>query len=63
MLRAELARRSISYIDLAERLRAMGVEVTAKNLSNKINKGAFSAAFFFQVMATIGAKTIHLDEG
>jgi hypothetical protein len=61
MLRAELARRNLSYVDLADRLRAMGVEDTPKNLSNKIARGMFTAAFFMQCMSAIGCRTIHLD--
>jgi hypothetical protein len=61
MLRAELARRSLSYVDLADRLRAIGVEDTPKNLSNKIARGRFTAAFFMQCMFAIGCRTIHLD--
>jgi hypothetical protein len=61
MLRAELARRNISYVDLAERLRNLGIEDTPKNISNKIAKGKFSAAFFMQCMAAIGCQLIRLD--
>jgi hypothetical protein len=61
MLRAELARRNLSYVDLAERLRAIGVEATPKNLSNKIARGMFTAAFFMQCMRAIGCHTINLD--
>lgn len=61
LLRAELASRNLSYIDLAERLRAMGIEDTPKNLSNKIARGMFTAAFFFQCMEAVGCRTIHLD--
>jgi hypothetical protein len=61
MLRAELARRNLSYADLADRLRTIGVEDTPKNLSNKIARGRFTAAFFMQCMRAIGCRTIHLD--
>ena len=61
MLRAELARRGIGYTELAERLRAIGLEDSPKNLSNKIARGAFTAAFFFQVMQAIGCRTVLLD--
>jgi hypothetical protein len=61
MLRAELARRNLSYADLADRLRMIGVEDTPKNLSNKIARGRFTAAFFMQCMRAIGCRTIHLD--
>ncbi len=61
LLRAELARRNLSYIDLAERLRAIGVEDTPKNLSNKIGRGMFTAAFLIQCMQAIGSRAIYLD--
>jgi 3-mercaptopyruvate sulfurtransferase SseA len=61
LLKAELTRRDISYKELAERLDAIGIKETERNISNKISRGGFSAAFFFQVMDAIGTKTIHLD--
>ena len=61
MLRAELARRNLNYVDLAERLRSVGITETPKNLSNKIARGMFTAAFFMQCMAAIGCRTIRLD--
>jgi hypothetical protein len=61
MLRAELARRNVSYMELADRLRAVGVIETHKNLSNKITRGKFPASFFFLCMSVLGCKTIHLD--
>jgi 3-mercaptopyruvate sulfurtransferase SseA len=62
LLKAELTRRDISYRELAERLRAMGVDENERNISNKIVRGSFTAAFFFQCMAAIGCKTVHLDD-
>jgi Domain of unknown function (DUF6471) len=61
MLRAELARRNLSYVDLAERLRVIGIEDTPKNLSNKIAQGKFSAAFFMQCMTAIGCR-VRIEE-
>lgn len=61
MLRAELAHKDVGYTELAERLRAIGIVDTPKNLSNKIARGMFTAAFFFQVMQAIGCRTVHLD--
>lgn len=63
LLRAELARRDISYVELASRLRVLGVTETEKNLSNKIARGAFSAAFFFQCMSVIGCRTVLVPDG
>jgi hypothetical protein len=61
ILRAELARRNLNYVDLADLLRAIGVEDTPKNLSNKIARGRFTATFFMQCMRAIGCRIIHLD--
>ena len=62
ILKAELARRNLTYKDLAERLRAAGVEDNNRNISNKLSRGAFTAAFFIACMDAIGCKTIHLDD-
>lgn len=61
LLKAELKRRNIGYRELAERLQAIGVRDTERNISNKVSRGGFTAAFFFQCMDAIGCRTIHLD--
>jgi hypothetical protein len=61
ILKAELSRRDISYRQLADRLLAIGVDDNERNISNKISRGGFTAAFFFQCMDAIGCRTIHLD--
>jgi hypothetical protein len=61
LLKAELSRAGVSYRELAERLRAIGVDENARNIANKIARGGFTAAFFFQCMEAIGCRTIHLD--
>jgi uncharacterized protein DUF6471 len=61
LLRAELARRDVTHRKLVERLAAIGVEESESNISNKLARGTFTAAFFFQVMEAIGCRTIHLD--
>ena len=63
LLKAELARRNLSYADLAEKLAAIGVKDNERNLSNKIGRGTFTAIFFVQCMEAIGCKTIHLEDG
>jgi hypothetical protein len=61
ILKAELTRRDVSYRELAERLGALGIHETERNISNKIGRAGFSAVWFFQVMEAIGARVIHLD--
>ena len=62
LLKAELARRDLSYADLAEKLREIGVKDNERNISNKIGRGSFTAVFFVQCMEAIGAKTIHFGD-
>ena len=61
LLRSELARRQLSYADLAERLQAIGVKDDPRNIKNKIGRGSFTAVFFFQCMEAIGVQNIHLN--
>jgi hypothetical protein len=63
LIRAELARRQLSYKDLADKLATIGVKETERNLSNKINRGSFTAVFFLQVMEAVGVKNLQLDSG
>ena len=48
------------YEALAERLNAMGIEITARGLENKISRGGFSAAFLLQCMDAIGEQRLSL---
>jgi hypothetical protein len=61
ILKAELARRNVSYKELADRLQAIGVKDTERNISNKISRGTFTAAFFVQCLDAIGCHTLHLN--
>jgi hypothetical protein len=62
MVKGEMARRNISYRELEERLRAMGIEDNEKNLSTKISRGRFTASFFAQCMIALGCRNIRLDD-
>ena len=61
ILRAEIKRRNLNYDDLAEKLAEIGVKDTAKNISNKIARGSFTAGFFVMCLEAIGAQTVRLD--
>ena len=54
MLRAMLADTGNDYEALADKLNAMGIEITGRGLENKISRGGFSAAFLLQCMDAIG---------
>jgi Domain of unknown function (DUF6471) len=62
IIRGELKRRNLSYRDLADRLAAVGVKDTERNISNKIARGGFTAVFFLQCMEAIGVNNVHLTD-
>lgn len=62
LLKSELKRRGVSYRELAEKLTAMGIPESERNIANKISRGGFTAAFFLQCLAAVGAQTVRLDD-
>jgi hypothetical protein len=62
ILKAEIARRHLTYKDVVERLATHGISETEANLRNKISRGGFSAVFFVQCLVSIGANTVRLHE-
>lgn len=62
LLKGELKKRNLGYAALAEKLAAVGVKDTERNISNKISRGTFTAIFFVQCMEAIGVRTIHLED-
>lgn len=62
LLKAEMAKRSLSYRDLVEKLAAIGVTETEANLRNKVSRGGFTAAFFVQCLVAIGCNVLRLEE-
>ena len=61
ILKSELKRRNLSYSDLADKLKAVGVNETERNLRNKISRGTFAASFFLQCLTAIGVHTLRLE--
>lgn len=61
MLKAELKRRNVGYRELAEKLTAMGIPETERNIANKISRGGFTAVFLVQALQAIGARELRLD--
>lgn len=60
LLKAELKRRGIGYRELSEKLAAIGLQETERNLANKISRGGFSGAFLIQCLEAIGVKELRL---
>lgn len=61
VLRAEMARRRISYADLVTLLAEIEVKESEANLRNKVSRGSFTAAFLFQCLAVMKVATLHLE--
>lgn len=62
LLKAELKRRNLSYGDLADRLKVLGIQDNEKNISNKIARGSFTAVFFVQCLRAIGCNSVNIEE-
>jgi hypothetical protein len=61
LLRAEMARKGVTYAQLIERLADIGVDENERNLRNKVSRGKFTAGFLIQCLEAIGATEIHLS--
>jgi hypothetical protein len=62
LLKGELKRRGVGYRELAEKLTAMGIPETERNIANKISRGGFTAAFLIQCLSAIGCSTLRLED-
>ena len=62
LLKVELKRRDVTYLQLSEKLAAAGITESPENIANKISRGKFSAVFLFQCLSVIGCKTIRMGE-
>lgn len=60
LLRSELKRKGVTYAQLSDLLRKIGVQENEKNIANKISRGVFTMAFFLQCMAAIEVTELRL---
>jgi hypothetical protein len=59
-LKAELKRANVTYEELAQRLRALGLDETKHSVSAKIGRGTFPASLFLATMKVIGRESVNL---
>jgi hypothetical protein len=62
LIKSEIAKQDIDYIELAKKLNEIGVKDSQINLANKINRGAFSFLFALQVFEVLGIKNLRLKD-
>ncbi|MBO6900757.1 MAG: hypothetical protein JJ864_05365 [Rhizobiaceae bacterium] len=60
LLKGELKRKGVTYGQLVEKLAAMDIHETERNLNNKISRGGFSAAFLLQCLSAIEVDYLRL---
>ena len=60
ILRAEMARRGMTYDQLAEKLAEIGVKDSAVNIRNKVARGGFYGRVFRAMPARYGCQTVRL---
>ncbi len=61
ILRAEMAKQNITYLQLVERLDLIGVQEDERNLRNKVSRGKFTAAFMLQCLEALDTSQLRLD--
>lgn len=62
LLRAEMAKNSVTYSQLTGKLAEIGIAEDERNLRNKVSRGKFTAGFLLQCLSAMGAKTIRLSD-
>lgn len=62
LLKSELKRRNLTYVQLAEKLAEIGVRETEPNIRNKLARGKFSAVFLLQCLEAIGCSALRLSD-
>lgn len=62
LLKSEMSRRGVKYQDLSARLSSIGINQSADNLRNKINKGILGADLLLQIMYVLKMRHISCED-
>jgi len=62
IIKVELAKRDIDYVELCNLLERIGVEENAGNIANKLSRGTFSFIFALQIFKALGLKKLNLED-
>ena len=63
LVKAQLKRADVTYVELARRLREdQGLDETVGSVGNKLSRGTFPASFLLAVMKAIGRENINLAD-
>jgi hypothetical protein len=61
LLRAEMAKKNVTYAQLVGMLDSIGVTEDERNLRNKVSRGKFTAAFLIQCLAALHVQRVDLE--
>ena len=61
LIKSEMTLKGLRYQELSEKLAEIGVQQTADNLRNKVNKGILGADLLIQVMYVMDVKKVERE--
>ncbi len=61
LVKSEMSVRGVKYQALSTRLAEIGVEQSADNLRNKVNKGIMGADLLLQILMVLRARPVTVD--
>jgi Domain of unknown function (DUF6471) len=61
-LKAKLKEKEVTYVDLVKRLKKHGFTETEASITNKLERGTFSATFFLACIAAMELEGVALEE-
>lgn len=62
LLRVEMSKRSVSFKALSRSLERLGVNETPAQVSRKINRGKYSAAYMLACLEALGVKELSMAD-
>lgn len=62
ILKTELAKRDMTYIELVKKLQDIGVEIKVEDLRGRLARGTFSAMLFIQCLRAIDVKNLPIED-
>ncbi|WP_100643246.1 DUF6471 domain-containing protein [Alteromonas facilis] len=61
VIKVEMSKRGVTYQGLSDRLAKIGIEQTADNLRNKVNKGILGADLLLQILSVLNVKALDFE--
>ncbi len=62
VIKTEMSFRGVKYQALSQRLAEQGINQSADNLRNKVNKGIMGADLFLQILVVLNARPLNVTD-